>query len=71
MMRIYSKSHPDGVLKDSAVLPIDIRECVEASGVYRGSCPCCDKVIVVRFAGERSTMSAGDEHFLLHEGATP
>jgi hypothetical protein len=53
------------------VLPIDVRTEVEENGVYRGSCPCCDKKIVVRFAGEKSTMSAGDEHFLLHDGARP
>jgi hypothetical protein len=70
MFRIYSKTYPEGVEKDASV-PLFTAEIVaeiDAKGVYRGTCPCCDKKIVVRYAGERATMTAGDEHFLLHEG---
>jgi hypothetical protein len=68
--RIYSKTYPAGVVRDidDGLLTQGMLAEVEARGVYRGLCPCCDKRIVVRFAGERSTLTAGDEHFLLHDG---
>jgi len=73
MYRVYSKTHPEGVARDGEIDPTflgvmtpAIIDCIEHSGVYRGACPCCDKPIVVRMAGERSTLTAGDEHFLLH-----
>lgn len=66
--RIFSKAHPDGVIRDGSFVPGEIEEVVKAKGVYRGACPCCDKVIVVRYAGEGAGMSMGDEHFLLHDG---
>jgi hypothetical protein len=66
---LYSKLVPRGVTRDSDVMPAWIMEAIETSGVYRGDCPCCDRRIVVRMAGERFNMTAGDEHFLLHEEA--
>lgn len=69
-VRVFSLTHPVGVEKDASFLTPAVMECIETTGVFRGTCPCCDKTIVVRMIGERSAMTAGDEHFLLH-GSKP
>jgi hypothetical protein len=65
--RIYSVTIPEGVLKDVELTPEIVAE-IDAKGVWRGGCPCCGKPLVIRYGGERSAMTAGDEHFLLHGG---
>lgn len=71
-VRIFSTVRPEGVERDASILPLfdTVVATIEASGVYRGTCPCCDKPIVVRGVNDRPSMSAGDEHYLLH-GSPP
>lgn len=68
---VYSVPRPDGVERDENFVSGEIITAIEQTGVYRGRCPCCSKRIVVRAAGERTAMTAGDEHFLLHEEELP
>lgn len=73
MYRIYSKTIPEGVVKDpetglAQVFTASLIREVEERGVYRGGCPCCGKRIVVREATANPNMTAGDEHYLLHDG---
>jgi len=69
MIRIFSKSRPEGVVKDNELMTPEVLASVETTGVYRGKCPCCDKRIVVRHA--HMSASAGDEHYLLHGDGKP
>jgi hypothetical protein len=66
--RIYSKTHPDGVVKPERVFPPDVIKAVEYSDFYQGKCPCCGERIVVREATDRPDLSDDDAHFLLHDG---
>lgn len=61
---MFTKTNPDGIQRRRETFPHDICEAVDATGVWRGPCPCCGKPIVLREAGRSA--SVGDEHFLLH-----
>lgn len=68
---IFSIGHPEGVASSWEAVHHVIAEAVKAKGVYRGSCPCCNRPIVVRSDDNgTASMTAGDEHFLLHDGGT-